>query len=266
LLRLRKHRDNARQRLMRSDERRQHRDKKQGELEKLMNLTGYDQDRCEKILAYFGGSYSKAEKQYEKFQDKKKGGEKLCVDKEEVQLMTDFKIREVELSERRDLEQYFFSRDTLVDLIKVMDQFDNPCCMVCPSVAHASHALNRELTLLDIDERFSYLPRYMNYNLYKPSPLTQTFDMILFDPPYFQVPMSDLFNSVDVISHQNRDTPLIVAFLRRSQANLLKTFSPYTLSPTRYHPGYAHVKDNKRKNYLFYSNWDGLPNNAKEYQ
>jgi len=32
---------------------------------------GYDQDRCEKILAYFGGSYSKAEKQYEKFQDKK---------------------------------------------------------------------------------------------------------------------------------------------------------------------------------------------------
>ena len=111
-----------------------------------MALTGYDQERCEKILAYFGGSYNKAEKQYEKFQDKKKvsftclhepnisdlsrvvhlydsaqtqGGEKLSVDTEEDNLMTDFKIRELELSERRDLEQYFFSRDTLVDLIKV---------------------------------------------------------------------------------------------------------------------------------------------------
>ena len=78
--------------------------------------------------------------------------------------------------------------------------------------------------------------------------------------------MYDLINSVDVVSHHNRETPIIVAFLRRSQANLLKTFAPYDLRPTRYHPGYAHVKDNKRKNYLFYSNWDGLPNNGKQYQ
>ena len=73
--------------------------------------------------------------------------------------------------------------------------------------------------------------------------------------------MTDLVRSVDVVSNYNTDVALIVAFLKRSELQLLKYFDKYHLLPTKHHPGYANVKQSKQKNYLFYSNWDGLPSN-----
>ena len=75
--------------------------------------------------------------------------------------------------------------------------------------------------------------------------------------------MEDLLNSVNVVAQHDHDTFLILGFLRRAQKALLTAFSEYNLKPTKYHPDYAHIKGNKRVNYLFYSNWDGLPNNSK---
>ena len=73
--------------------------------------------------------------------------------------------------------------------------------------------------------------------------------------------MDDLVNSVNVVTNYDTSTYLIVGFLRRSELQLLDGFMQYKLKPTKYHPGYASVKPAKRKNYLMYSNWDGLPNN-----
>ena len=42
---------------------------------------------------------------------------------EENNVLTEFKIEELDVAERRDLEQYFFSRDTLIELIKVLALF-----------------------------------------------------------------------------------------------------------------------------------------------
>jgi len=75
--------------------------------------------------------------------------------------------------------------------------------------------------------------------------------------------MEDLLNSVNVVAQHDYETFLILGFLRREQKALLSAFSQYNLRATKYHPDYAHIKGNKRVNYLFYSNWDGLPNNSK---
>ena len=74
--------------------------------------------------------------------------------------------------------------------------------------------------------------------------------------------MLDLVRSVDVVSQHDTDTALIVAFLRRSELPLLSAFSKYKLRASGHHPGYAHVKPAKRRNYMFYTNWDGLPRNT----
>ena len=51
------------------------------------------------------------------------GGEKVEIEIEENNVLTEFKIEELDVAERRDLEQYFFSRDTLIELIKVLALF-----------------------------------------------------------------------------------------------------------------------------------------------
>eukprot|EP00116_Pleurobrachia_bachei_P010369 sb/3470631/ len=160
---------------------------KEDDVERFMRFTGYPEAKVRTILEHYEWDYDRALQQYEKYQKKKERGEKLEVaETSSDSLMNDFsqtpvrrfvvgyevtpiiayyirelpqrgnfitKIQELALEERRDLEQYFFSRDTLVEIVKMFDQFDNPCCLVCPSVAHVSHCLNRDVILLDIDER-----------------------------------------------------------------------------------------------------------------
>ena len=74
--------------------------------------------------------------------------------------------------------------------------------------------------------------------------------------------MDDLVNSVDVVAHGDTETKLVVGFLRRSELPLLRAFTKYGLYPSGYHPGYANVRESRRRNYQFYTNWDGLPRNG----
>lgn len=63
-------------------------------------------------------------------------------------------------AERRDIEQYFWTRATVGRLIHALEHLPDCCCMAAPSLAVGMHAAGRVERLLDIDIRLAFLPGF----------------------------------------------------------------------------------------------------------
>lgn len=115
----------------------------------------------------------------------------------------------------------------------------------------------RETPLYDIDTRFAYLPKFRYYDLRAPADCSdESFRLIVFDPPFFYVNLQTLFNAVATVVNHNFKTKLLIAFLKREEAELLRYFHVFDLKPTNFTLEYATVKANKWRNYCLYSNVD----------
>ncbi|CAG7838290.1 unnamed protein product [Allacma fusca] len=169
-------------------------------------------------------------------------------------------------TERRDLEQYFWT-DKTISAIKAALQStfdsDNSCCLCTPTVAHSWWVEDGEgVSLLDLDTRFKYLPKFRYFDLRFPEqtdldPESTTWRVIVFDPPFFYIPMQTLYEAVLYVCKGNiKQTKLLVGFLRREEKTLLETFKEFNLKRTSFPLEYAHVKSNKWANYAMYSNVD----------
>ena len=71
--------------------------------------------------------------------------------------------------------------------------------MATPSLAvYFKKHYNKELTLLEIDDRFDYLEKFIKFDLEKPDDCLSLqqkqfrFESIVFDPPFFAVSLSKL--------------------------------------------------------------------------
>jgi hypothetical protein len=159
------------------------------------------------------------------------------------------------MHEQHEYEQYFFDRPTLAHLADFIEQgFTRPCCLCAPLLGQALVERGVGVTILDRDERFAQLPGFRRYDLFHPLWLAESFDLIVCDPPFFQVSLSQLFTAIRMLSHYNLSQPLLVSYLRRRSANLLGTFSPFNLSPTGYSPTYQTVQALERNEIEFFSN------------
>ncbi len=159
--------------------------------------------------------------------------------------------------ERHDLEQYFWTEETVRRLMKALRDFGGECCcLTTPSLAHGWHLEGREEVLLDIDKRFDYLPKFKYYDIRYPHELDDTFRIVVFDPPFFYIPMDKIFQAVCKIVHDNFKTKIIIGFLKREEKELMKYFDVFNIKPTKFLLEYATVKPNKWKNYCLYSNID----------
>lgn len=49
--------------------------------------------------------------------------------------------------ERHDLEQYFWTKETVQKLMDALKDYDDCCCLTTPSLAHAWHLENKDQTL-----------------------------------------------------------------------------------------------------------------------
>ena len=163
------------------------------------------------------------------------------------------------IPENRELEQYFWTSKTVKDLLKACEFITNTCCFTTPSLAHGFHKNGREEKLLDIDERFNYLPRFEKFDILNPHDVEETFNIIVIDPPFFNISTKELFDATNVITNHDYSTNIVIAYLKRFEYPLLETFKPYGISETNLMPEYAHIKENKWKNFKIYSNID-LPN------
>ena len=168
--------------------------------------------------------------------------------------------------EHREHQQYFYSRKTanlIIDAVfhhfnydtdAVQEQF---ACLCAPSIAeilHHDHGLS--VTLLDIDTRFAHLPGFHRFDLLAPevppSMPSGGFSLVLFDPPYFDLPVSSMKTAVDSIA--SKSAHLMVGFLRRDESLLLKHFP--TLARTAAVMEYDRVRDSRWSNYALYANCD----------
>lgn len=169
-------------------------------------------------------------------------------------------------TERRDLEQYFWT-DNTIQAIKFALQStfdaDSSLCLCTPTVAHSWWMEDgMGVSLLDLDKRFEYLPKFRYFDLRLPSatdlePEWNAWRVIVFDPPFFYIPMDVLYKAVMYVSKGNvKQTKLLVGFLKREEQILLQTFKEFNLKRTNFPLEYAHVKSNKWANYAMYSNVD----------
>jgi len=160
--------------------------------------------------------------------------------------------------ERRDLEQYFWTDDTVARLMKSLEHQSDCCCMATPSLAHAFHVIEgRDEVLLDINKRFDYLPKFRYWDILRPTPIGDRVRIIVFDPPFFYINMDVLVEAVLTACNGDvKNTKLMIGFLKREENVLLQKFKMFDLKPTNFRLEYSTVKPNKWRNYVLYSNID----------
>jgi Probable N6-adenine methyltransferase len=156
--------------------------------------------------------------------------------------------------ERHEHEQYFFDQRTLDELAGFVAGFPRPCCLCAPLLGRELEQRGVAVTTLDVDERFAGLRGYRHYDLFRPEWLGEEFGLILGDPPFFRVSLSQLFRAVRLLSRGDLRQPLMIAYLTRRSTNLLGTFAAFELRPTGYHPRYLTVRGLARNDAEFFSN------------
>ncbi len=158
------------------------------------------------------------------------------------------------MEERHEVEQYFFTSETSARLARFAAGFENPCCLCAPTVGEELLRLGVRARVLDIDERFADTPGFRLYDMYRPQPLHERFGLILCDPPFSKVTLSQLFAAVRILSGNCFEQPLLIFYPRQRAANLLGTFARFGLGPTGYHPTYVSVKALERNEIELFGN------------
>lgn len=153
-------------------------------------------------------------------------------------------------------EQYFFNQSTLERLASFVKQFSQPCCLCAPLLGKTLAEQGVSVKILDIDERFASVPGFQRYDIYRPIWIDEEFDLILCDPPFYNVSLSQLFTAIRQLAHYNYNQLLLVSYLQRRVANIMGTFSRFNLTSTGYYPGYQTVQDIERNKIEFFSNLD----------
>jgi hypothetical protein len=151
-------------------------------------------------------------------------------------------------------EQYFFNEPTLQALSEFLMGFETPCCICAPLLGKTLADKNKNVRVLDIDSRFSAVPGFVYYDIYKPRWLGEEFDIIVCDPPFFNVSLSQLFHAIRMLSLFNFSQPLLLTYLTRRSSSILGTFQKFLLKPTGFFPGYQTVRKIEKNEIELYSN------------
>ena len=158
------------------------------------------------------------------------------------------------MDERHENEQYFFDVPTLERLTAFLAAWHHPCCVCCPLLGARLEADGVGVAILDIDERFEYLKGFQKYDVRRPHWIDKKFDIIMCDPPFYNVPLRQFFIAVRMLSHHDFSQPLLVAYLKRRQETFLRTFSEFNLKPMGFSPTYESVQHCPKNDIELYGN------------
>ena len=158
-------------------------------------------------------------------------------------------------------EQYFFDSETLSHLVSFLAAFNRIGVLCAPMLGQALAKADRDTTVLDIDERFANVSGFFSWNIYRPQRLPQKFDIIICDPPFFKVSLSQLFKAIRILSHYDLDQKLLISYLHRRDNAIIGTFAPFKLEPTGFYPSYVTIKKAEKNKIEFFGN---LGNEAHE--
>ena len=156
--------------------------------------------------------------------------------------------------ELHENEQYFFDGATLEYLTDFLSQYESPCCLSAPAVGKLLSERGAKVSVLDIDERFSQVPGFRRFDVFRPEWIGEKFDIILCDPPFFKVSLSQLFRAIRLLSQHDYLQPLLISYLVRREANICGTFSRFDLQPTGIFPTYQTVRSCAKNDIEFFGN------------
>lgn len=162
------------------------------------------------------------------------------------------------MHENHQREQYFFDASSIEALVRVLEPYERVCCLCAPMLGRALHERGRTPRVLDIDERFADLAGFRRYDLYRPEALEEDYDVLLCDPPFFTVSLSQLFRAIRMLCRFDLSRRVLVSYLVRREAAIMGTFAPFGLRPTSFEPGYATVDTSDRSRIRFYANFDAF--------
>ena len=121
-----------------------------------------------------------------------------------------------------------------------------------------------DVRVLDVDRRFADLPGFIEWDLYRPRHLDEPFDLVLCDPPFFNVSLSQLFAAVRLLCRFDLTHKVMISYPVRRRRAVLGTFAPFGLAETGYSPGYLSVQRCAKNDIEFYANFQaGLPRGSE---
>ncbi len=151
-------------------------------------------------------------------------------------------------------EQFFFNKQTISILVEFLKQYTNPCILCVPKVGEACVRQHLKCSILDIDTRFANISGFHKFNIKKPVWIDEKFDIILCDPPFFNVKLSQLFKAIRLLSQFDFTQYLLISFLVRRSKKLLQVFSPFNLQSSGYYPSYLNVEMIEKNKIEFFTN------------
>ena len=130
--------------------------------------------------------------------------------------------------ENHAFEQFYFDESCRALLLELLEGYERPLLLCCPSIAVAAEEAGKPYVLLDRDERFSFLSAYRPFVLdfSQSSSLDDAYDVILCDPPFANLDLDTLRTALDVMAPdaQSRAAPLYIAYNSRREEELLAAF------------------------------------------
>lgn len=158
------------------------------------------------------------------------------------------------MQERHEHEQYFFAPPTVRGLATFLAGFARPACLCTPMVGALLARRGHPARLLELDERFATTPGFASFDLYRPRALDERFDVILCDPPFEKVSLSQLFAAVRVLAHGDFTQPLLLCYPTARAGALLGTFAPFGLTALDAYPRYVSVQAHGPEGIRLYGN------------
>lgn len=157
------------------------------------------------------------------------------------------------MHEDHGLEQYFFDTTTVSKLADFASQFINPCLLCMPMVGQELEKRGFRATTLDIDERFSHLKGFKKFDLYRPVPTNDEYGIVLCDPPFNLVKLSQLFDAIRTLTN-GWEQPFGITYTKSRESALLGTFAKFNLQPTGYNLNYLTIKQAEHNKVELYLN------------
>jgi len=127
----------------------------------------------------------------------------------------------LDLAEKREYEQFFFSEESLAGLVRVASDFRYPCLLCAPTLGVALESMGRRCRTLDIDVRFSGLGGFKFFDLNHPISFGEEYDLVLCDPP-FGFDVQQVFEAVDIL---RGGATVVVSWYQSRLAQFLRVFS-----------------------------------------
>ena len=160
------------------------------------------------------------------------------------------------IEEKHENEQYFFTEETAEFMVQTAMKFNKICCICCPSVGKRLEEKGADVTILDIDKRFSNLSGFKYWDIKQPEYLAEEFDLIIMDPPFFNVSMREIRKAIQILTHfDTKRTKVMISYLSRREKAFKLGMKPFEMEAMEYVPEYNTVDVTEIKNRIeFYVN------------